>query len=201
MACAKLFDRIMSDARIRLPGAIDETMKIELFSLLDEFFRRTMLWQEDIPIGVVTTKKTYEIDSNEWIATIHELLYVQNKDAIPIIASMEVAGELLLHTYPSEDQIYTVRVALALADALDDDGYPQVPQWIVTKYHEAFKDGLLSHMAMQPAKPYYNEKLAQYHGLRFRSAMSAAFADMKQRNVFDASGWVFPQQFATSRRQ
>jgi hypothetical protein len=201
MACAQSFDRILSEARIRLPGAIDDVMKLELFGVLDEFFRRTMLWQETIRLGVITTKQTYDLSSNEWIATINELIYVMNKDAIPVNASMPVAGELYLYSYPAEDQTYTVRVALALADALDDDGCPQVPQWIITKYHEAFKDGLMARMVLQPAKPYFNKDLSLYHGARFRSAMTAAFADMKQQNTFDTQAWRFPQTFATSRRQ
>ncbi len=201
MACATQFERIMSEARLRLPGAIDEVMKLELFSVLDEFFRTTMLWQEAIPVGVITTKKTYDLDSNESVATINELLYVQNKDAIPVNAMMAEAGVLNLQQYPAEDQTYTVCVALALADALDNDGFPQVPPWVITKYHETFKDGLLAHMMMQASKPYYNEILAKYHGVRFRSAMSSAFADMKQKNTFDAQAWVYPQTFAMTRRQ
>jgi len=191
----------MTEARLRLPGAIDDVMKIELFSALDEFLRRTHVWQESISIGVVTEKKIYEIDSNEWVATINELMYVQNKDAIVVNATMPVAGELYLFNYPPEDQTYVVRVSLALANATDDDGFPQMPAWIAIRYHEAFKDGLLGHMAMQPAKPYYNEKLTLYHMSRFRSAMNAAFADVKQQNTFDAQGWAFPRTFATSRRQ
>jgi hypothetical protein len=114
---------------------------------------------------------------------------------------MEVAGELYLYHYPEEPQTYTVRVALGLADVLDEDGFPQFPQWIAVKYHEAFKDGLLAHMALQPSKPYYNEKTALYHGTRFRSAMNEAYDDMTKKNIFDARAWVYPQSFATSRRQ
>lgn len=200
MACAGQFDRIMAEARLRLPGAIDDVMKVELFSILDEFLRRTHIWQEDISVGVTTDNKMYELSSNEWVAAINELIRVNNKDAISISASMPVAGELLLYNYPSEDQTYSVLVSLALASAVDEDGYPQVPEWIIIKYHEAFKDGLLTHMLMQPAKPYYNETLAKYYGIRFRSSMDEAFYDVKSQNTFDGQSWIYPQNFVTRKQ-
>lgn len=201
MSCEKQFDRILTEARIRLPGAIDDTMKVEMFAVLDEFFRHSHIWQESVLLGVVTTKQKYDIDSNEWVATVNQLMWVENKDKIPVNASMEVTGELYLYSPPAENQTYTVRVALSVADVLDEDGYPQVPQWVITKYREGLKDGLLARMFIQPAKPYFNTDLAKYYNARWRTVLSSAYADSRQQNVFGAQRWKYPQQFATTRGQ
>jgi hypothetical protein len=201
MSCTQTFDHIMAEARVRMPGAVDNALKVELFSVIDDFMKETHVWQETIPVGVLTTQNTYDLDSNEWVAVIHELLYVVNKDNIPLNASMAEAGTLFLYNYPQEDQTYNVRVALTVANQLDADGYPQVPQWIVTRYREYFSHGLICKMAMQPAKPYTNETLAKFHGMMFNKGKTIGYADGKQQNTYNTQAWRFPQSFATSRRQ
>lgn len=201
MSCGSQFDRMMAEARIRLPGALDDAMKLELFSVLDQFFRTTMLWQESIPLFVNPDQQTYDIDSNEWVATINELLWTTNDMGTVVDAAMPEVGVIKLYHFPPNKLTYTVRVALSLADQTDDDGYPQIPFWIVTKYRECFKDGLISNMASQPAKPYYHKEIATFHGAQFRQGMVSAYADMKQQNTFNTQAWRFPSGFATSRRQ
>jgi len=201
MASGSQFDRMLAEAQIRLPGALDDALKLELFSVLDEFFRTTTLWQESIPIFVDPDHTNYDIDSNEWVARVNELLWVANKDNIAVDATMPEVGVLTLYNAPSEDQTYTARVALSVADQTDADGYPQVPFWVVAKYRDCIKNGLIASMASQPAKPYYHKEIATLHGSRFRQGMVSAYADMKQQNTFNTQAWRFPQSFATSRRQ
>ena len=195
------YDRLMMEARVRLPGAIDEALKVELFSVFDEFFKGSHIWQESILLSVVTTDRAYEIDSNEWVATVNEFFWAMNSDQIPFNATMETAGVLVFERYPPAPDVYTVRVSLTVADALDGDGYPQVPEWVLIRYRETLKDGLLGKMMSQPAKPYYNEKLGTYHSQRFRNGITNAYADMKGGNTFNGQRWRFPQSFSTSRRQ
>jgi hypothetical protein len=200
MSCAKRFERIMSDAIVRAPGIVNQAARVEIFNVLDEFFRNTSIWQEDISLGVITDKIKYELDSDEWAAVINELLFVVNKDGIGVTAAMPTPGTLLLYTPPSENSTYIVRVALTVADIMDDDGFPQLPEWVVIKYRETIKDGLLARLCSQPAKPYFNEKMGTYHGMRFRAGMASAYADMKQAHTFGAQAWRYPQSFATGRR-
>jgi hypothetical protein len=44
MACEPM-DRIMSTLRVRVPGATDEILQLELYNVLDRFFRRTNVWR------------------------------------------------------------------------------------------------------------------------------------------------------------
>lgn len=200
MSCDTIFERLMAEVTVRVPGAIDSAIRGELYDTLDEFFRNTHVWQEDIPLGVITTKLIYDLDSNEWVATINQLLSVNTVNQVPIAATMTEPGTLVLTYAPSTDEVYTVKVGLSVADVMDTNGFPQIPQWIAIKYREAFKDGVIGRLMCQPAKPYYNEKWAAYHGARFRSAMVSAYADAKQQNVFGAANWRFPQTFAVRRR-
>lgn len=208
--CNTQFDRLMRECRIQLPGALDDVIKVEFFDVADEFFKTTHLWQEVIDLGVTTGRKDYEIDSNEWLAIIDILMGVCS-NSIPIDATMAVPGELVLRYDPSNDAIYNVTVALTVAPCDDGhqcgcgnagccNGFPQIPIWILQKYRETFKDGVLAHMMSQLAKPYYNQVLGAYHAARFRNGMSYARMQALHQNIFDAQAWQFPQNFATGRR-
>lgn len=52
-------NRLMDHARIRLPGALDAAIQMELFSALNEFFQKSNIWYEDIQFPVQPTDDTY----------------------------------------------------------------------------------------------------------------------------------------------
>ena len=209
MACNSQFDRIMRDCRITLPGALDDVIKQEFFNAADEFFKFTHIWQELISLGVDAGQKIYDLDSNEWVAVIDILMGVYTDTQIPVLATMSTPGVLELVYAPSDGAVYNVGVALTVADcavgqcgcgnASCSQGFPQVPQWILQAYRETFKDGVLCRMMSQLAKPYYNEKLAIYHGQRFRNGMATARMQAMRHNLFNNQAWVFPY-FASGRR-
>jgi hypothetical protein len=199
MSCGKLFDRLIAEATMRAPGVIEAAAQYELFDVLDEFFRNTHIWQEDVSLGVTTDKTEYDLESDEYVAVVDRLLSVVNSDNISIVAAMPVPGRLRLANPPSADGIYKVKVALTVADVMDDDGFPAVPEWVIIRYREGLKDGLLGRLITQPAKPYYSENMGKYHSMRFRTAMAQAYADMKSQNLYGGQAWMYPQNFAVGR--
>ena len=44
MACEPM-DRILATLRVRVPGATDDVLRLELFNVMDRFFRRTNVWR------------------------------------------------------------------------------------------------------------------------------------------------------------
>lgn len=185
--------RLMDLLRVRLVSARDEILKMELFATLDEFFRVTNLWQEEVAFTVAVGTTLYEIESEEATAKIIRLLQVVNSDDSPVHATMQIPEELVFATEPSAIDTYTATVALTLAEPTTSDGYPRFPSWVLEKYLDNVMDGVLGRMMSQAAKPYSSERLAIYHLRRWRNAMAQATVDVQHKNLQGAQAWRYPK--------
>ena len=58
---ARLNDMI----RVSCPGALDGTIRMEMFNVLKEFFQRTNAWILEIPVYIVPTSNDYRIDTGQ----------------------------------------------------------------------------------------------------------------------------------------
>lgn len=192
-----IFNRIMRGARIRLPGALDDAIKEELFVVLDEFLQRSSIWQEEITFGVTSAKTEYELVPTG--GTIVQLIHVANSNDSRVTASMPTPSAVQLSTAPNTDT-FTAKVALTVVDPTTREHEPEVPEWILTKYHLTILDGVLGRMMSQPAKPYNNERHAVYHMRRFRNGIADAAAQVKRGNLYGGQSWAFPQNFAVRRK-
>jgi hypothetical protein len=196
-------NRLMDHARIRLPGAVDAAILLELFSVLKEFFITSNAWQEKIEFSVTPTDLDYYIDPDAYTydvvptqGTITRLLVVQNGQGTPVHATMQSPGSIVLHSSPSAPATYTATVALTVSDPVTRDGYPQFPEWVLHKYFNEMLDGLLGRMMSQIAKPYSNTTLAVVHLRKFKQGISIAKVEASRKNVYRAQSWRFPKSFA-----
>lgn len=192
-----VLDRIMRGARMRLPGALDDAIKEELFLVLDEFLQRSTIWQEDITFKVTSADTEYVVVPSA--GTIIRLLQVTNSDEVPVRATMQEPFTIVLKEEPNEDT-FTAKVALTVVDPTTRDGNPEVPEWMLVKYHGIILDGVIGRMMTQPAKPYTTERHAVYHTRRFRNGIASATAEAKRKNVHGGQAWAFPQSFAVRRK-
>lgn len=199
-------NRLMDNARIKLPGALDGVLQMEMVNVLNEFLNGSNIWTEDIPFGVTPTSDTYLENPTAWTYTIvptrgsiNRLMALVTSDGLPVPAGMEIPGDVVLGRQPSEADTYTARVSLVLGDQMTKEGYPDFPQWLLSKYYADILDGLLGAMMGQLAKPYSNPQLAQYHMRRFRSAISQAKVEAQHQNVYRGQSWRFPQNFVRRR--
>lgn len=194
-------ERLIKNALVSLPGSLDSVIRLELFNVLDTFFRDSSIWQEDATFSVVLNDPVgtiYYIEP-ESVATIVRLIAVQNEAAIPQKAMMALPGEVTLVSPPGQDATYTATVALSVIDPVGGDGYPEFPAWILEKYSVGILDGVLGRMMAQPAKPYTNAQLALGHMRAFRSTVAVAGTEATHRNVHNAQAWMYPRQFRTRR--
>jgi hypothetical protein len=204
MAAADI-TRLMNNARMRLTGATDGVLQQELFSVMDDFFKKSNVWNEDIEIEVPggdPANTVYQLASSA-PAQIDKLLWVfQKPDQTSIgrgsgvMAYMSTPGELTLRTQPSSDVTYIVTVALTVTDPADRSGYVQFPAWVLAKYREAILDGLLGRMMTQPSKPYTNSQMAVFHMRKFLQAAASARVEWTRNNTYRAQAWAFPGGFS-----
>jgi hypothetical protein len=199
-------NRLMDNARIRLPGAVDGAIQLELFSCLNEFFQTANCWTEDIPFDVFQTSLnayqnpeafTYEVIPT--MGVINRLMYVIDTQGNPRGASMATPGLIVLDYSPETNTTYTARVALTVTDPVTRDGYPEFPSWFLNKYGNDILDGVLARMMSQAAKPYSNMTMAAVHGKNFRGAISQAKVEAMHKNVYRGQSWQFPRTFARRR--
>jgi hypothetical protein len=201
--------RFMNAARVRLPGATDDAMQLELFAMLDEFFKDSNCWMEDIPIDVTGTdppgtvyyvvpSTPSVIDKLMWVFTLPPDGNVVN--GTPTGADMQIPGELTLHTQPSSNVTCQVTVALTVQDPIQKDGYVSFPSWILAKYRNGLLDGLLGRMMSQPNKPFSNTQLSIYHMRMFNRTKALARIDTQRMNTFRRQAWVFPRTVGGSQK-
>ncbi len=199
-------NRLMDNARIHLPGALDSSLQYELFSVMNEFFQNSNIWYEDITFTANPTTNTYFEAPQDYTyyivptsGVINRLMYLRNSQGYPQAASMAIPGELILDHAPNATDTYTARVCLTVTDPTTREGYPEFPGWILNKYGNDILDGLIGRMMGQMAKPYSNNQLAMYHLKRFQGAVSQAKVEAMHRNVYRGQAWNFPQTFARRR--
>jgi hypothetical protein len=190
--------RLMSNARVHLPGALDTAIEQELFSVMDEFLQTSRIWREDIELTATADETEYEILSEEG-GSIFALLALKNENDIPVAATMAVPGMIVLNAAPSSQATYTATVALTAVYPTSAE-LPDFPEWLIQSYGEVLVAGLIGRMMTQPAKPYFNERLAIFHGRRFRNGIARARLEAQRKNLHGAQAWSFPQSFAPCRR-
>ena len=191
--------RLMNNARVHVPGALDNIIQLELFNVLNEFFQETDCWREDISFATVANVTSYDIESED-NATLNRLMAIVNSAGIPVYGSMSEPGTVDLRYAPTTVDTLTATVALTVTDPVPRDGFPVCPDWVVNKYGNELTDGVIGRLMTQPAKPYTNATLAVYHLKRFRAGIVKAYSEAKRSNTYRGQNWVFPQGFVTRRR-
>lgn len=199
-------NRLIDNARIRLPGALDTAIQFELFSVMNDFFQKSNIWYEDIQFTANPTTETYIENPDAFTyqlvpesGTITRLMTVVNSMGYAQRAYMPTLGYLILDRAPATADTYTARVALTVTDPITRDGYPQFPDWILNKYGNDILDGILGRMMGQIAKPYSSPTMATYHLKKFEGAISQAKVEASHQNVYRGQNWKFPQTFARRR--
>lgn len=207
MATASM-TRILDNARINLPGALDNAILMELFSLLNEFFQDTNIWKENIDFDVKSSTMSYidnpglytfDLVPAEY-GSIVRLLSTQTSQGRPVAAIMPEVPTLILKSLPAQDDTYTATVSKTVSDPVSKDGIPECPDWVINKYNNDLTDGLIGRMQAQTAKPYSSPTMAMMRLKRFEAAKFQAKTEAERQALFRAQTWRFPGSFASRKR-
>jgi hypothetical protein len=201
--------RFMNSARSRLTGATDDALQLELFNVMDEFFKGSNVWCEDIDIlipGQDPANTIYELTSTgpsliDKLAWVYEVPASSSIGRGPQIgAAMQVPGELTLSLQPTSAKTYRVTVILTVQDPVARSGYVTFPAWVLAKYRQTLLDGLLGKMYSQPSKPYTNTQLSVFHMRKFKIGTSSARVEWTRNNTYRQQAWRFPGFAGGSQR-
>lgn len=192
-------NRLLDQLRIRLPGALDTAIFIELFSTLQEFFTESNIWRETVSFDVKATTanpleepEAYAYEIYPAAGQIVRLLEVRNGDGVPVAADMPIPGHVRLALSPNADGVYYATVALSVSDPVTRDGLPMFPTWVLQRYMPCIQDGVMGRMMTQLAKPYTSPAIGAVHLRRFRQSIGKARTEAQRQNVRAAAPWRFP---------
>ena len=198
-----VLNRIVNNARVQLPGAINDGIRYELYNVLDELLSQSGVWWEDIPFECQTGLVDYSIVpvSGRIVQLIH-LRYADTPvNVAQIPAVMPEPGWLQWSLAPQEPRDCIVRVSLTVLDPVTRAGFPQCPAWLLERYHTTITSGLIYKLASQQSKPWTNDDVAVLHGQKFRNEIGTARVDYLHSHVAGAQRWSFPGAFIPQVRR
>lgn len=195
--------RLMTNLRVHLPGALDSAMKLEMFNAAAELCVRSSVWQDRQPFNTRIGKSKYEMSAPQHDAYYTQLLGLYKDDGDgddntvgpPVKAVFEEPTTLRLLTTPTTVERLIAVFAMAPRPTDEIGDHPAIPDEYWSKYHDVLYEGALSRMLAHPAKPYSNERLGIYHGRRFVAMTSQAKNDHYNGNVRGGQNWSFPRAF------
>lgn len=207
---------VFNQCRVELTGVSEALLKSALFETLDEFFRDTSCWKEELTINVTppasqpTTPQGWEQALSYPIAAtegqIIALDGVCNANGSPVRALLPMSGTaptqmgtsdavVLLQDTPNQAQQYTVYVTKTVSLPLTRDNLPIAPAWVLQKWHLAIKAGILGMLQNQKNKSFSDLVGAKYNLAKFRQFVANARSAALRANTRGASAWRFPQSF------
>jgi len=188
---ASPFDRIMNTARMRLPGAVDDAMRQELFEVCLDFFRDAAIWQDDIEFVLLAGGIRAEVFPQA--GRILKIMEVKADGRKCFGFRMDDEGVIVAPHPFSKTIVYTATFMMTVTDPVTRDAFPIIPLEIVGRHHNVFLEGLLAKMMSHPSKPYTNIQMAAYHQNRFKGSISRARNEKHTGNAMGAQRWTFPR--------
>lgn len=199
-------NRLVDNAKVRLPGALESAIYAEMFSVVGELCKKAGVWKQEFdfdvePVAVDATDIdlfTYRI-SPPTGSRIHMLIGCANSQSFPVRASLQQPNHIVLASSPNEADTYKAWVTLTVTDPVTRNGDPVIPDWIVDRYNDVILDGVVGRMMSQAAKPYSSLQLAGAHLKAFQAGVSTARIESDRNGVYRRQNWRFPRSYATVR--
>lgn len=196
------YARLINQAIVEVYGATDAGIRQALYEVLHEFFQETNAWQECISVAITAGTTTYTllpIEGGEFV----RLMALLDSNQSGIAAVTDMVGTITLRDTPANSATYTATIAKTIGIPVDRDGKPEIPDWTISRFYPIVMSGLLSHLYMQPKKPYTNPTLGSYHGKKFMNGLGKVKSAVIHGNLQGAQTWRFPsawQNSASSQR-
>lgn len=188
-----LTDRLMDNLRVKLPGAIDPSIKNELWNTVNDACRNGHLWRETVDVPLVEGDNTY-YPTPDGAEILH--IFQISHPTLDVSNAVFDLGILVLTTLPrAADLEYPAFLNAALAPSLDAGADPEnlIPADMWSEHFQLWLDGTLARMMAQPAKPYSNPALAAFHLRAYNGALAQARHKVRTGGIPGAQMWRYPR--------
>lgn len=200
----RMFDQLMNQARIKLPGSSDAGIKLELYDVMKEFLKDSSAWTEDILFTAQPGTTDYILTPVQDGGQIIYLVGVWDDKMIPVPAFMPNFGSIrLVHpaSTAANQPSWTARVVKNVTLPTTKEDVPIGPDWLLSVYSLDILDGLLGKMMGQQNKTYSNGTMSTYHLRRFRTAIQGARTAAIRQNTKGAQEWAYPRGWSASTQR
>lgn len=175
----------------RLPvGCPEGHMLAALQRSAVRFFREAQCWRQNLPaVDGVAAQKVYTIE-NPWQAELMKVLRVGVRNATEIAEDAEANGQEVPATgYEFFPQTSKIRFTYAPFSVAVTDGMlvkaqlvpvpfsSELPEWLMSRYHEGIVAGAVHDICSQPGSDRYNPDVARAANGQFGVLVTTAFAD------------------------
>jgi hypothetical protein len=117
--------------------------------------------------------------------------------SVPISAVLLNAGTsspiMRIKTNPQIPQYWIATLALNISDPVNNEGLPNVPDWILAKYYDYLCSGVKSRLMLTPGKGYSSQQGAAFHGRKFNEGVGLARTETRAMFTYSGQRWTFPQ--------
>lgn len=208
----------MNQAVVKLSGASSAGIKAELFDVLTEFFDVSSCWTEAIDLDALAYQHEYDIEtSSGQIIRLNTVIANSNfttnalYDAaeaippsgtnlgtwVPQNAVMPYIGRIILRNPPSNPQAMKAVVVKNVVLPTGRDQVPEIPSWVLQRWHRYILSGVLGNMMGTENKSYTNDAMSVYNMKKFQEGISRARVAALKANTMGGQAWVYPQAFKT----
>ena len=109
-------DRILQTLRVHVPGVTDPMLQLELFNVMDEFFRRTSAWRYEDAFDLQIGKSEYAFSTPADTTVVRLLGVFHNEVTVPSATQISVTGSSLgvllpEMTFPDGDSTFKPSVS------------------------------------------------------------------------------------------
>lgn len=205
--CDAKIDTWLRDLLPITPGCAPKVRKRAVILACREFFERSSAWRVVIgPKRLTANKRRYYLSPYDAYADVVQVLSVElrgfplrplaRRPAGQEPNASEPTGYYLegpdqIRLWPqsatTNDEVLTFHVALTPKQSVT-----HLPRIAATHFYDAIFDGAAGRLLGQPAKPYTNPAIAQYHLRRFNSSIGA-YAARAKSGFNGAPSWSFPR--------
>lgn len=184
--------RLLDNVQGIVPAVLLPIARMAAWNTIEEFYTRST-WRREWVTWCMPPQAT-EVDFNpydgDWLVA-----WLLDYDGLTFGMVKPPAKLIDLQCSPPGER--TGRALLALKPSSFDSEFDPL---LFQQWFETILDGTLYRLYLQPAKPYSNPQMAQYHGKMYRAGCQRA-RSVAQLNYTDGPGrWSFPF-FANGRRK
>ena len=198
------FERLMNQARVKLPGASEEGLKGELFDVINEFFDVSNAWFEWMQIPIVANQQLYTVNPQKGGMIIRLVcIFDPNKVALPAhMAEICPPGANIWLTWPQNismtgNGMFIKNIILPNSR----DNIPDAPSWLLPMYERYILNGLLGTMMAHPSKGYSNPQGSVMHLKKFRDGMAMVKTAVARSNLVGGQSWRYPGNWRSNSQR
>lgn len=204
MTTACYSDRLKDTLMVRLPGAGEHAIDLEMGNAAHEWFLESGAWHEQVYANMTKGRTRYELWPEQGTVGYICDLAIDGRRFTPVSANslmrrswkghyqvMTEFGALEIDPAPEETKPKAIEANVTV---VPDAGCAcNIPLDLINHYYEALLDTALGKLYSHTNKPYSNPQQALFHIARYRAHLTRARRIVAGGNVRAGGPWLYPQ--------